>query len=141
MGYENYQEIFDLIKRGNDLAFLIGAGCSYNPLSNLPTGKLMMEGLIEYFCYEPVQNDLLTLLYKDKIRFENFIELVQNNFDPKLKILEFYSNCKSPNKNHLFLANKIINGNEFFFFPSLSMIRNFSWRSFFFSALISYIIF
>lgn len=88
MVYNNCQEIIDLIKGENKLTFLIGAGCSFNPPSNLPTGKLMMEELIKYFCYKPVQNDLLELLNNNKIRFEKFMELVKSNFDSKLKILE-----------------------------------------------------
>jgi hypothetical protein len=42
--------IKDLIKPDAKLTFLVGAGCSVDPPSNLPAGKTMIEAIIKYSC-------------------------------------------------------------------------------------------
>ncbi|MEJ2251545.1 MAG: SIR2 family protein, partial [Candidatus Lokiarchaeota archaeon] len=114
MEINKLQTIIELIKKGENLAFLIGSGCSIDSPSNLPNAKSIMKELIEFSCLESEFNPLMDLVRKDKVRFEKLIEILQDNFDKNLKILEFFSQCKIPNNNHLFIAQMIITGCDVF---------------------------
>ena len=60
----------NLMKKG-DLTFLVGAGCSIDSPSCLPTGREIIKTLIKFLC--PTSEIDLLLNIKD-LRFEVFIE-------------------------------------------------------------------
>lgn len=88
--------------------FLIGAGCSTDPPSNLPTGRQMIEALFEKTCPESLLNDLISI---DILRFEQLVQIIQETLDPNLNFIDYYALCESPNYQHKFLANAIQEGN------------------------------
>ena len=63
--------IRDLLTTESKLTFLVGAGCSTDPPSCLPTGKEMMKAIIKYSCAEPEIERILKI--KD-FRFEQLVE-------------------------------------------------------------------
>ncbi|MFX0033584.1 MAG: tetratricopeptide repeat protein [Candidatus Hermodarchaeota archaeon] len=108
--------IKDLITPDAKLTFLVGAGCSVDPPSNLPTGKTMMEALIRYTCAE---SEIDKLLGKEELedggkleglRFEQLVEIIRDRLDPELKIIDFYGLCDKPNIQHFFLAEMMKQG-------------------------------
>ncbi len=95
---------------GTDLkTFIIGAGCSIDPPSCLPSAKTMMEALIQYFCPKSEITRITNLF--SLIRFESLVEIFQDNIDPDLKLLDYYNLCGKPNIIHFFLADMIMKGN------------------------------
>lgn len=91
----------DLINNGENLTFLVGAGCSVDPPSCLQTGFKMMKTIFEYILPKSEINSILTM---EGIRFEWLIEFFRTEYDPKLRIIDFFEYCDKPNKMHLFLA-------------------------------------
>jgi len=100
-------KIKDLITPDAKLTFLVGAGSSMDPPSCLPTGEKMMKAIIEYTCAE---SEIEKILELDDLRFEQLVEIVRDRLDTELKIIDYYGQCKIPNKQHFFLAEMIKNG-------------------------------
>ena len=100
-------KITDLITPDAKLTFLVGAGCSIDPPSNLPAGKTMMEALIRYTCAE---SEIPKIKELKELRFEQLMEILRERLDPELKIIDFYGLCDKPNLQHFFLADMIENG-------------------------------
>jgi len=94
-----------------NLTFLIGASCSVNTPSCLPTGKEMMEDIVEFSCYERFKEDLKNLIDKNGLRFEQLVEIFTEFIDKNLHCIDFFSECKYPNSIHLLLACMIEKGN------------------------------
>ncbi|MBD3229881.1 MAG: hypothetical protein GF329_16990 [Candidatus Lokiarchaeota archaeon] len=86
--------------------FLIGAGCSIDPPSNLPAGRSMMEAIIKTICSK---SEISKILQIDGLRFEELVEILRDYLDPELKIIEYYSQCEIPNLQHFYLADMAIN--------------------------------
>jgi len=109
-------KITDLINPDAKLTFLVGAGCSVDPPSNLPAGETMMEAIIRYTCAESEIDKLLGKVELEEggklegLRFEQLIEIIRDRLDPDLKIINFYGECDKPNIQHFFLAEMIKNG-------------------------------
>lgn len=104
---KHFSELFNL---EDDLTFLVGAGCSIDPPSSLPSAKKMMRAIVEFFCEKSSKNTILQ--YLDEMRFEYLLGLLQDFHDNDLKVLEFYNLSKSPNLQHYFIANMIKNGKQ-----------------------------
>jgi NAD-dependent SIR2 family protein deacetylase len=100
--------IMDLITPDSKLTFLAGAGCSIDPPSCLPAGRVMMDAIIEYMCAESEIEEIKKL---KNLRFEALVEIVRDQLDKDLKIIDFYGLCDKPNIQHFFLADMIIKGN------------------------------
>jgi len=100
--------IRDLFDEDAKLTFLVGAGCSMDPPSCLPTGEKMMKAIIEYTCAEPEIKKILEL---DDLRFEQLVEIVRDRLDKELKMIDFYGLCDKPNVQHFFFADMIEKGN------------------------------
>ena len=96
----------DLIK-GEKLTFLVGAGCSVDSPSCLPTGKEMIEAIIRYTC---AKSEVEKLLRLKNLRLEQLLELIRECLDKKLKIIDYYGLCNKPNLQHFFLAEMIRKG-------------------------------
>lgn len=97
----------DLFSNQRKLTFLVGAGCSIDPPSCLPSGREMIEALINYSCDESEIDEILKL---KNLRFEQLIEIISNRLDPHLKIIGYYGICDKPNLQHFFLAEMIKRG-------------------------------
>ncbi|MGB5911239.1 MAG: SIR2 family protein, partial [Promethearchaeia archaeon] len=100
-------KISDLITSDAKLTFLVGAGCSVDPPSCLPTGEKMMKAIIEYTCAE---SEIQKIFDLEELRFEQLIEIVRDRLDEDLKIIDYYGQCKIPNMQHFFLAEMMKNG-------------------------------
>ncbi|MFX1297949.1 MAG: tetratricopeptide repeat protein [Promethearchaeota archaeon] len=96
-----------LLDGAEPLTFLIGAGCSVDPPSNLLDGQEMMNEIIRYFCHPSEIDQLLKI---QNLRFEQLIEILQDRGDHDLNCLKYYEECDKPNINHFFLAKKIKEG-------------------------------
>lgn len=90
----------DLIK-GRNLTFLVGAGCSRDPPSCLPTGREMMNSIIQYTCSE---SEIEKIKNIKELRFESLVEIVRDRFDSQLKIIDYYGECSTPNLQHYYFA-------------------------------------
>ncbi|MFX1297407.1 MAG: tetratricopeptide repeat protein [Promethearchaeota archaeon] len=87
--------------------FLIGAGCSTDSPSCLPSGRQMIEAIINYTCAE---SEIKTILELEGIRFEALVEIVRDHLDPNLKLIDYLGTCDKPNLQHFFLAEMIKRG-------------------------------
>ena len=92
------------------VTFLIGAGCSVDKPSCLPSGKKMMEAIIEYSCHQDFKVDIENLINEKELRFEQLVEIFIELLDKNLSCIHFFSECKYPNSIHFFLARMIKNG-------------------------------
>ncbi|MBN1801509.1 MAG: tetratricopeptide repeat protein [Candidatus Lokiarchaeota archaeon] len=99
--------IKDLFADDARLMFLVGAGCSVDPPSRLADGRTMMKAIIDHACAESEREKILGL---KNLRFEQLVESVRDQFDPELKLIDYYGECESPNIQHFFLANMIKKG-------------------------------
>ena len=104
------EKIVDILDLNGNLTFLVGAGCSVEPPSNLPVALTMMENIIKYACYKSEQSKILKLIQERSLRFEALIEILQKTVDNNLNVINFYSECKNPNLTHFFLADMIKRG-------------------------------
>ena len=123
MWRESNQKIDDIFSSKEKYAFLVGAGISINPPSNLPSGYAFMKALINHTIPKEHVNRILDLtdpyhkevkLKGGFLRFEMFMGLIQEMIDPKLDTLEIFARCVEPNKNHHFLAEVIHNDGHVF---------------------------
>ncbi|TFG20496.1 MAG: tetratricopeptide repeat protein [Promethearchaeota archaeon] len=96
----------DLIK-GEQLVFIVGAGCSVDPPSCLPAGREMMEAIINYTC---AKSEIEKILNLKELRFEQLVEIIRNNLDTELSLINYYGLCNRPNLQHFFLAEMIKKG-------------------------------
>ena len=93
-----------------NVTFLIGAGCSVGKPSCLPSGKKMMEAIIEFSCHQDFKMIIESLISEKKLRFEQLVEIFIELLDKNKSCIHFFSECKYPNSIHLFLARMIKNG-------------------------------
>ncbi|MFX1294236.1 MAG: tetratricopeptide repeat protein [Promethearchaeota archaeon] len=98
----------NIFKKDKSLTFLIGAGCSHEPPSNLPLGREMIDALIHYTCLESEFEKLLTL---EGLRFEALVEIVRDCLDKDLRLIDYFGECTKPNLQHFFLAEMVKKGN------------------------------
>ncbi|MCK4735878.1 MAG: tetratricopeptide repeat protein [Methanophagales archaeon] len=109
-----------VLQQRPSIAVLAGAGISVSLPTGLPKAKEFMEETInilvdsedsrQYFI------DQLACNRNDQkgLRFESFIEVLQNTCDPGLDILNLFIQPVTPNRNHLLLANLIKIGHTIF---------------------------
>ena len=105
---EGKMKIQDIILYTSNITFLVGAGISLNPPSNVPPANEMIDALLGYLCPEE-ENEKIKALSKS-IQFEMLIEHFESVYS-KLEFLDYLEEIKSFNFIHLFLAKAIINGN------------------------------
>ncbi len=101
---------FNELIKDKKLTFLVGAGCSVNPPSSLPTGNEMMNDIIDFSCSENFKEDIKKLIFRKILRFEQLVEIFVELIDKNLHCIDFFSECKYPNSIHLFLAHMIKKG-------------------------------
>ena len=85
--------------------FLVGAGISMDPPSNVPSARMFVRELFNY--YAP-KNEIETLSKLENLRYEYLVEKIQNLFDKDLTFLSYLDWVTIPNANHLFLAQMIL---------------------------------
>jgi len=103
--------IQELIGESRNLVFLVGSGVSIEEPSLLVSAQTAMKHIINYICAETEIEELLEL---DELKFENLIQILNNQLDPNLKILDYYGLCEKPNFQHFYLAEMIKEGNTVF---------------------------
>ncbi len=99
--------IKDLITPEAKLTFLVGAGCSIDAPSCLPSGRQMMDAIIEYTCAE---SEIKKIKDLKELRFESLVESIRQYIDPMLRFIDYYGLCVTPNLNHFFFAEMIKKG-------------------------------
>ncbi|MHA1426722.1 MAG: tetratricopeptide repeat protein [Candidatus Helarchaeota archaeon] len=90
--------------------FLVGAGCSIDPPSCLPSGHVMIEAIIKFSCARSEIDKLIQLTRSGNLRFEALVEIFRNTMDSHLNLIDFYGECNFPNLQHFFLAEMIKRG-------------------------------
>ncbi|TXT61152.1 MAG: putative Tetratricopeptide repeat protein [Promethearchaeota archaeon] len=99
--------IFDkIIEPTEKFTFLVGAGISMDTPSRVPSAKKFVETLVR-LCV-PVK-EIDSILQKESLRYEVFIEQIQQYIDKSLRFLDFLETKMEPNIIHYFLAHNIIN--------------------------------
>ncbi|TFG17000.1 MAG: tetratricopeptide repeat protein [Promethearchaeota archaeon] len=107
---ETYDEgIDDILYTSNKYAFLVGAGISMNPPSNLPSARQIVKGLLEKLI---VSEEVENILNIPDLRYEMIVEQLQKYIDPNLIFMDYFELIKNPNMIHFMLALSIINGNS-----------------------------
>lgn len=57
---------FKSLIEGEKLTFLVGAGCSVESPSCLPTGQELMESIVKFSCSENENNKIMNLIKQKK---------------------------------------------------------------------------
>jgi tetratricopeptide (TPR) repeat protein len=94
----------ELFPNEEKFAFLVGAGISTDPPSNVPSARMFVSNLFKQYAPEEEFENLLNL---EGLRYELVVEEIQKLFDKDLKFLNYLDLVKDPNLNHLFLAKMI----------------------------------
>jgi len=102
---ENIESLFTPKRK---YTFLVGAGISMDPPTNMPSARQIVKDLLE-LCAPP--EEVKNLLCLETLRFELVVEKIQDVFDEELKFLDYLEYITEPNPIHLFLSNAIIRGN------------------------------
>ncbi len=98
----------NLIEKDAKIAFLVGAGCSMEAPSYLPSAREFVRVLIN-ICAP--SEEIETILNKEALRYEGIVEIVKKNVDKELTFLNYLDTKKEPNIIHYFLAHNILNYN------------------------------
>lgn len=104
---ESKLNIRDLLKKGEDLTFLVGAGCSVDPPSCLPASNEMIKNIIKYSC---AKSEIEKILKLKNLRLETILDIIRDSLDEALMIFDYYGLCDKPNIQHYFIAEMIKNG-------------------------------
>jgi hypothetical protein len=99
-------DIGEITSSAESLTFLVGAGISMEPPSNLASGQEIVKAIIQY----GTSKDAIDKISNLDLRYEHIIELFRDHFDPDLKILEYYEETNEYNVLHRFLAKMIREG-------------------------------
>jgi len=97
-------EWLDFLSNSEKFTFLVGAGVSMNPPSNLPSALGIVDVLIDLSAPEEEIENVKRIT---NLRYEWLIEALKE-IDPKLHFLDYFSLDSSPNMIHLFLAASLI---------------------------------
>ncbi|MFX1294584.1 MAG: tetratricopeptide repeat protein [Promethearchaeota archaeon] len=101
-------DIEKLVPKDEKYTFLVGAGISMNPPSNLPSARELGHALLELFA---PPDDVEPLYNLERLRYEIIVERIQEFFDKNLVFLDYFDFATNPNDIHYFLANAILSGN------------------------------
>ena len=104
---ESKLNIRDLLKKGENLTFLVGAGCSIDPPSCLPASNEMIKNIIKYSC---AASEIEKILKLKNLRLETILDIIRDCLDEELKIIDYYGLCDKPNIQHYFIADMIKKG-------------------------------
>ncbi|MBN2152518.1 MAG: tetratricopeptide repeat protein [Candidatus Lokiarchaeota archaeon] len=97
----------NLISTGDKITYLVGAGCSMDEPSCMPSGRSMLGDLVKFMCPAAEVDGLLKL---GNLRYEGVVEEFRNQFDKELELIRFFEACDRPNLQHFFLASMLKRG-------------------------------
>ncbi len=89
--------------------FLVGAGISMNPPTNLSSAMGFVEGLIKVCTPE---NEAKNLLSSELFKYEMLIGFVKDIMDRELTLMDYFDLATEPNLIHMFLAHAILQGHN-----------------------------
>ncbi len=98
---KDLQKIFE---KDGQYTFLVGAGVSMNPPSNLPSALEIAHSLIELCAPE---NEIDIIKSMENLRYEYMISEIRLLFDNDLKLMDYFELAINPNLIHFFLAYMI----------------------------------
>jgi len=97
-------DISSIFPQNEAYTFLVGAGISMDPPSNVPSARMFVKKLFKYYAPDPEIENLLNL---ESLRYEFLVENIQSFFDKDLKFLDYLDQVREPNVIHMFLADMI----------------------------------
>lgn len=100
--------IKELFSPNAKLTFLVGAGCSIDPPSSLPSSREILNEIVRYSCPIPEIENILNI---KNLRFEDIYAIYMKDLDNDAKIMDYFELCDKPNYQHFFLAEMIKKGN------------------------------
>ncbi|MFX0071573.1 MAG: tetratricopeptide repeat protein, partial [Candidatus Hermodarchaeota archaeon] len=107
--FKEYKEdIQSLFTPKRKYTFLVGAGVSMDPPSNMPSARQIVKSVLDLCAPREEIENLLSL---EMLRFELVVEKIQEAYDENLKFLDYLEHITEPNIIHLFLGNAITRGN------------------------------
>ena len=95
-----------LLQQHEKVTYLVGAGISINPPSNVPAAGKIISTLLKMVVPKSEQEIIAKF---PNLRYELLIEKIQNRFDKDLRILSFFEQLLTPNLIHYFLAQGNLN--------------------------------
>ncbi|MBN1217262.1 MAG: tetratricopeptide repeat protein [Candidatus Lokiarchaeota archaeon] len=98
-----------LLNKNDKFVFLVGAGCSMDPPSRLPSALEFVREIVT-FCAPPEEFE--TIMNLNSLKYEAIVEIVEKRIDRDLIFLDYLETKKQPNIIHFFLANNILNNNN-----------------------------
>ena len=109
MSDEFKHQLSKIFNPDDDYCFLVGAGVSMNPPSNLPSATEIVKTVIELCTPKEYHEKLLGL---KSLRFEALIDDLKNftRLDKQLVLLDYFDLAAAPNLIHLFIANMVLIG-------------------------------
>ncbi|MFX1277560.1 MAG: hypothetical protein ACFFAT_21285, partial [Promethearchaeota archaeon] len=93
------------LSKEEKITFLIGAGCSMEAPSNLPSAREFVKELVKTCA---PSEEIETILNLESLRYEAIVEIVEKIIDKNLAFLDFLELKTEPNIIHYFLANNIL---------------------------------
>lgn len=100
-------DIKSLFHSKENLIFLVGAGSSHDPPSNLPLGTQFVDGILELLCPDEELKIIRGMKY---LRFEKIVEIFIDALRNGREFYNFFDLALFPNHQHYFFANMIENG-------------------------------
>ncbi len=105
---DTLKEINALFTEKVAYSFLVGAGISMDAPSYVPSARMFVKELFNYYAPD---DEIESLSKLESLRYEFLVEKIQNLFDKDLTFLDYLDEVKEPNANHVFLANMIMRYN------------------------------
>ena len=95
----------DILDPTENLVFLIGAGVSMNPPSNLPSARIISKTLLEYLIPSKYVDFVSN---HEGLRYEEIIEHVMTSYDKELSFMEYFNFCRASNIIHFLIAHSLM---------------------------------
>ena len=105
----NIKLIRDYLSPNSAHTFLVGAGISMNPPSNLPSAPQIVSTLLKYYASPEYFEELNSI---EGLRYEVIVQLIQEVIDPDLEFLDYIDQIDTPNSIHFYLAAQILKGHS-----------------------------
>ena len=103
--YKHFMDINSIFNLDEKYTFLVGAGISMNPPSNIPNANNFVEIMVKICAPKDYSEKLISY----KPRFELVVEAIRAKHDEDLQVFDYFEQV-APNIIHFFLANMIVQG-------------------------------
>ncbi len=117
-------DLQSLLNRGERLAFLVGAGVSFDAPSKVPGAKLLLASVLQHVATDNTTREHLLSFCSaerrdrvcggDFLRLERVLQIVRDTVDPGLQLLDCLEEVVEPNANHILLAHALEQGHYVF---------------------------